>query len=168
MTEKNVTRERERGAKERSCYEMLLKQRIDFFERQEVGPVVIKAADREYQYNRQGRLAYFLEPLTHPETPLQDWWVFSHDVRTQSGKHRHQGGIIIYVTEGKGYSVIDGERVDWEEGDLLLLPIKPKGVEHQHFNSDPSKPCHWVAFLHVPIMDYLATEMAQVENSPYV
>ena len=168
MSESERTREKERGPREASSYEILLRQYAEFEERQKLGPVVLRASSREYQINRQGKFAYFLEPNRYPETPLHDWWVFVHDLETHSGKHRHQGGIIIYVLDGKGYSVVDGERVDWEKGDLLLLPIKPKGVTHQHFNSEPGKPCHWVAFLHLPIMDYLGTEMTQVENSPYV
>ena len=96
--------------------------------------MVVKPSEREFFLTRQGRLMYHLNPEIHKNTPLQDWRVFSHDLKTQSGKHRHQGGLVIYVIIGKGYSVVDGERVDWQAGDLLLLPIKPGGVEHQHFN----------------------------------
>ena len=80
--------------------------------------------------------------MTFKDTPLQHWRVFIHDIKTRSGKHRHQGGLVIYVLEGKGYSVVDGERKDWEKGDLVLLPMKPEGVEHQHFNLDPAEPAH--------------------------
>ncbi len=41
-----------------------------------------------------------------------------------------------------------GERVDWEKGDLVLPPMKPSGVEHQHFKLDPEKPALWMAFIH--------------------
>jgi gentisate 1,2-dioxygenase len=92
--------------------------------------------------------------------------VFSHDLKTQSGKHRHQGGLVIYVITGKGYSVVDGERVDWQAGDLLLLPIKPGGVEHQHFNLQPGADCRWIAFSYMPFFDHVASEFTQTENSP--
>jgi mannose-6-phosphate isomerase-like protein (cupin superfamily) len=110
------------------------------------GPIVIKPSDREYQQTRQGRIMYYLNAQAYKDTPLHDWRVFVHDIKTHSGKHRHQGGFVIYVIEGKGYSVVDGERVDWGPGDLLLLPIKPGGVEHQHFNLEEGKPCRWIAF----------------------
>lgn len=166
MADSERTRMREREPMQRSAYEILLRQRLAFDERQHTGQVVIKGSTREMQINRQGRLLYYLDPIQFENTPLQDWLVFINDVRTHSGKHRHQGGIIIYVIEGKGYSVVDGERVDWEKGDLLLLPIKPKGVEHQHFNTEPDKPCFWVAFLYMPIMDYVAMELQQLEERP--
>jgi len=89
-----------------------------------------------------------------------------HDIKTRSGKHRHQGGLVIYVLEGKGYSVVDGERWDCEQGDLVLLPMKPEGVEHQHFNLDPQKPAIWCAFINITIQEYLASDLQQTENSP--
>jgi gentisate 1,2-dioxygenase len=94
------------------------------------------------------------------DTPLQNRSVFTHEVRKISGKYRHQGELVIYVIDGKGYSVVDGERVDWEKGDLVLLPIlvllpmKPGGVEHQHFNLDPEKPALWMAFIHQGTREY--------------
>ena len=84
---------------------------------------------------RQGKLRYYLEPLTHPETPLQMWRVFTHEIRTKSGKHRHQGGLVIYVLEGKGYSIVEGERIDWEKGDLVLLPLHPERGRAPAFQS---------------------------------
>jgi hypothetical protein len=32
--------------------------------------------------------------------------------------------------------MIDGIRYDWEKGDVILIPLKPQGSEHQHFNGD--------------------------------
>ena len=166
MADIERTRTREREPLAENYYERFMRSRRAFIERQKSGPVVIKAKDREMHLTRQGRIIYFLDKLTFPDTPLQDWLVFVHDLKTQSGKHRHQGGLVIYVIDGTGYSVVDGERVDWKAGDLLLLPIKPEEVEHQHFNLDPSKPCHWIAFVYMPIYDYLAGEIAQVEIAP--
>ena len=67
---------------------------------------------------------------------------------------------------GKGYSVVDGERIDWQAGDLLLLPIKPGGVEHQHFNINPGSECRWIAFSYMPFFDHVASEFTQTEVSP--
>ena len=50
-------------------------------------------------------------------------------------KHRHGGEAWLYALEGRGHSVIDGVRYDWEEGDLVVVD---HWSWHQHFNSDPS------------------------------
>lgn len=47
-----------------------------------------------------------------------------------TGKHYH-GEEAIYIVKGKGCSVIDGKRYDWEEDSCLFIPF---GVVHQHFN----------------------------------
>ena len=162
--ERTRTREREPGAI--TPYDIFMRSRREFLERQETGQIVIHLEDREYFVTRQGKLLNYLNGDIHKNTPLQDWRVFTHSLITHSGKHRHQGGLVIYVIEGSGYSVVDGERVDWEAGDLLLLPIKKGGVEHQHFNSNPGSECHWVAFSYMPFFDYNASEFTQTEVSP--
>ena len=50
-------------------------------------------------------------------------------------KHRHGGEAWLYAIEGRGHSVIDNVRYDWEEGDLVLID---HWAWHQHFNSDPT------------------------------
>jgi quercetin dioxygenase-like cupin family protein len=166
MAEMERTRERERPPLQDNPYERTLKWRRAQAERNETGPIVIKKSERQVFMARQGRLRFFLDPLFYPEVPLLHWRVFTHEIRTKSGRHRHQGGLLIYVLEGRGYSVVEGERMDWEKGDLVLLPLNPNEVEHQHFNLDPDKPSLWAAFIHLPTQEYLASDLQQVENSP--
>ncbi len=166
MAEIERTRTRERDAGEMTPYDVFIRSRAEFHERQNAGQVVVGLEDREYFNTKQGKLAYYLNAEKYKNTPLQDWRVFTHSLITHSGKHRHQGGLVIYVIEGVGWSVVDGERVDWEAGDLLLLPIKKGGVEHQHFNAKPGSECHWIAFSYMPFFDYNASEFTQTEVSP--
>lgn len=163
MAEVERTREREREPPEQSSYELAIAHDKAFAQRQLMGRVLLRLEDCPQQQTRQGLLRTYLSPFVISDTPLQHWSVFTHEVRTKSGKHRHQGGVIIYVIEGRGYSVVDGERVEWEKGDLVLLPLRPDGVEHQHFNSDPAKPALWIAFIHFGLRDYVASEMTQTE-----
>ena len=39
----------------------------------------------------------------------------------------------FYVLRGRGYDHHDGEKLEYEAGDILMVP---NGVVHQHFNSD--------------------------------
>jgi quercetin dioxygenase-like cupin family protein len=165
MAESERTRVRERESPAGSSYELALRLDREFAERQMTGRIVLKEEDCPQTLTRQGRLRMYLD-LTVKDTPLQNWVVFTHEVRTYSGKHRHQGGLVIYVISGKGYSVVDGERIEWEAGDLVLLPLREKGVEHQHFNLDPEHPALWMAFIHLPTKEYVASEMTQSEVSP--
>jgi mannose-6-phosphate isomerase-like protein (cupin superfamily) len=166
MSDMERTRTRERDPGTATPYDIFMRSRLEFLERQQTGQVVVRREDREYFNTRQGKLLYYLNGDIHKNTPLQDWRVFTQSLVSHSGKHRHQGGLVIYVIEGRGYSVVDGERVDWEAGDLLLLPIKKGGVEHQHFNANPGSECHWVAFSYMPFFDHNASEFTQTEVSP--
>ncbi len=165
MAEIERTRERERPPIKDNAYEAVLRQRKALKERNLTGPVVIRSEDREVFQARQGKLLFYMDPVSFKETPLQQWRVFKHQIVTKSGRHRHQGGLLIFVTEGKGYSIVDGERWDWEKGDLVLLPMKPGGVEHQHFNLH-DKPSEWAAFINVPIQEHVASDLQQTEVSP--
>jgi len=165
MAEMERTRVREQESPKLTSYEMALRQDRETAERNQTGRIVCKQDDCPQMLTRQGRLRYYLGH-TIKDTPLQDWIVFTHEIRTASGKHRHQGGLVIYVIDGEGYSVVDGERIDWSAGDLVLLPLREKGVEHQHFNSNPEKPALWMAFIRRTMQDYVASEMTQTEVSP--
>jgi len=54
-------------------------------------------------------------------------------------------------------------RYDWEAGDLILLPVKPGGVEHQHFSLG-DEPARWMAFINESVFMWAGTQMEQVET----
>src|SRR5258708_37232618 len=109
MAEIERSRERERGTIPQTPYEVFIRSRKDFLERQNTGQVVVKPSDREFFLTRQGRLMYHLNPEIHKNTPLQDLRFFFHDLKTHSGKHRHQGGLVIYVIHGSADSAVEPE-----------------------------------------------------------
>lgn len=147
-------------------YEKLIEAMQEWRRRAETGLVVIRGKEIPWWQNRQGRVRYFLLPPYKTDTALQTMAVFERIIYSHSGMHRHQGGLAIYVLDGEGYSTLDGERVGWATGDLLLLPIKPGGVVHQHFNRDPDRPAHWLAFIPMAFQEYLGSELVQLKVSP--
>ncbi|HLY64602.1 MAG TPA: cupin domain-containing protein, partial [Chloroflexota bacterium] len=146
-------------------YERIIRMRQEFLERQATGNVVVRGEELQWSQNRQGLSLSYLNPLTEG-TCTREWVVFVHDIKRHSGMHRHQGGLVIFVLEGSGYTILNGEHEDWKAGDLLLLPLIPGGIEHQHFNHDESQGCKWIAFLYMPYWDLVSSEMAQVELHP--
>jgi hypothetical protein len=51
----------------------------------------------------------------------------------------------MMITEGRGYTMIDGVKHAWKAGDVLNLPLRADGIIVQHFNSDPDQPAKFVA-----------------------
>lgn len=171
MAEQTRARERETEADQENTrlYEPKDFQRAaDDLVRAQVGRIVVRAKERPWDLFRQAKARRYLSPF-EPEledTARLEWDVFLQVFADRSGKHRHQGGLVIFILEGTGHSVIDDVRYDWEAGDLMLLKLTPGGVDHQHFNHDPEQPAKWIAMVYWPYFDYAGSEMTQLENSP--
>jgi hypothetical protein len=163
--ERTAERVRDRDPREQGFYENVFANLAERRQRAKDGRIVIKASDAMWEQNRQGRIGYYLHELVK-DSALQDWRVFAHDIHTHSGRHTHQGGLVLYVTRGSGYTVVNGVRDDWSEGDLIVLPVLPGGCEHQHFNDDPDQSSEWFAFIFVPLQYATGALFEQRENSP--
>jgi gentisate 1,2-dioxygenase len=159
----DIERSRER---ERHSYERQVEYLIGLRNRAFTGRVLLRGEDQPWEISRQGRLKFFIVREADTGSALNDWVILIHDVRVHSGKHRHQGGLVIYVLDGEGYTDVDNEKVEWQAGDLLLLPIKPGGVEHKHYNKHPGQNCKWMAFIFRPYNDAIGYYMEQMEDSP--
>jgi uncharacterized cupin superfamily protein len=57
--------------------------------------------------------------------------IFEEVPHTSSHCHSHTEAML-YVLEGVGFSEVDFEHYDWEEGDAVHVP--PKMTRHEHFN----------------------------------
>jgi gentisate 1,2-dioxygenase len=44
--------------------------------------------------------------------------------------HRHMSSAINYIIEGSGWSIVDGERMEWDAGDIMLSA--PGWAPHGH------------------------------------
>lgn len=57
---------------------------------------------------------------------------------TASQLHGHQNDALMYVLQGAGYDVQDGQQIRWAAGDLAI--IQP-GTVHQHFctSAEPAR-----------------------------
>jgi quercetin dioxygenase-like cupin family protein len=67
----------------------------------------------------------------------------------QSNRHRHTYETILYVLEGKGYSIVEDKRVDWEMGDAVYIPV---WAWHHHVNLDQDRPAKYIACENAPLL----------------
>ena len=63
--------------------------------------------------------------------------------------HRHTSSAVYHVARGSGYSVIDGERVDWGEKDTFALP---GWAVHEHVNASNSDQAILFSFTDEPVL----------------
>ena len=78
-------------------------------------------------------------------------------VRTKA--HRHTSSKVYQVFKGEGYSVIDGQRFAWAEGDFLVIP---SWAWHEH--AAEGKEAILFSIQDTPIMK----SMALYREEPYV
>jgi len=153
-----------------NLWDELFRLRDEYRERTAKGMVVVKGNQLPWERNRQGIMRWYLHPSIK-DTAINSLIFYVQEIPpgSRSGKLKRPGGQIIYIWKGRGHSIINNVRYDWEAGDLLNLPLLTDGVEVQHFNDDPQEPARLVC-AEVNTVDMLGVDRGpgfeQLEDSP--
>jgi len=147
-------------------YRLRDRQRED----QRKGAWLIKGRDLRWESNRQGKMKWFLHPALN-RTSIRSMIVFEQEIPAggRSGAQKTPGGSVLYILKGKGYTLLDGVRHDWQAEDLVNIPIRAQGVVVQHVNADPRHPVRFVS-ADLNLVDILGVdrgaELEQIEAAP--
>jgi gentisate 1,2-dioxygenase len=127
-------------------WEELLKLRDRQREQTRNAIQVIKEAELPQEVSRHGLLRWYLHPAIK-DTCLSVLLFYQQEIPpgSRSGRLKFQGGQVMMITEGRGYTTIDGVKHPWKAGDVLNLPLRADGVIVQHFNADPNNSAKFVA-----------------------
>ena len=129
-----------------SLYSELIRLRDEDRNRRVRGLTVVKGSLLSWEKNPQGIMKWYLHP-SKEDTAIQSLLIFLQEIPpgSKSGIQKYQGGVVIYILEGRGYTNIDGEKYAWEAGDVVQLPLRPKGIVYQHVNTDRQSPVRFIA-----------------------
>jgi hypothetical protein len=166
MEQEKVREQEPRPRDSGQHYEDVLRTYAEAREHAAKGKIVIKGKDLPWRHSRMGYTKRYLRWSGEETAAAKDWTVFIKDMKVHSGKHRHQGGIQLFVVDGEGSTVVDGVKVEWEKWDLIVLPVKPNGCEHQHFSKVEGQSAKWMAFRYHPLACVLGNLFEHVEDSP--
>ncbi len=85
-------------------------------------------------------------------------------VHTQA--HRHASSSVYLVIAGNGFSVIDGQRFEWQQNDVFTIP---SWACHEHANASQTESAALFAFTDTPVMQALGLyrEEAYTANNGY-
>jgi mannose-6-phosphate isomerase-like protein (cupin superfamily) len=86
--------------------------------------------------NQHDFIQYLVQPkngFRANEVAITHQWI--EPAYHHSGRHRHLEAVV-YAVEGRGYTEMQGRRVEWEAGDVLYVP--PAMWEHEHRNDNPN------------------------------
>jgi len=82
----------------------------------------------------------------------------------RSQKHGHQNEAMLYILEGQGWEIHDGERYDWQAGDVVVVH---NSCVHQHFNGSMDEPCKILIMKTKPLYLFLdLMYQGTVEGAP--
>jgi len=139
-------------------------------EHQREGAWLIKGKDLPWERNRQGKMKWFLHPALD-NTSIRSMLFLMQEIPPsgKSGLQKTPGGQVLYIIRGRGYTLLDGERHDWEAEDVVNIPIRANGVHVQHVNIDRREPVVFIQ-AEINLMDMLGVdrgaELEQVEAAP--
>ncbi|ALC11969.1 cupin domain-containing protein [Sphingopyxis sp. 113P3] len=99
--------------------------------------------------------------------PLTGGWALqtmgAHMQRLPGGfcgkAHRHTGNVVYNVAGGHGYSLIGGQRFDWQRHDIFCVPA---WTWHEHVNLDPVDEAFLFSFNDFPVMEALGVRIEEV------
>lgn len=125
----------------RNLWDELLQLRDQQRENLEKSVWLIKGNDLPQEKSKQGLLRWYMHPLVKGPC-INTLMIYVQELTPggRSGRLHHPGNQVIFIWEGRGYTIIDGQRYHWSQNDVLQLPLRVRGVTVQHFNSDLEAP----------------------------
>lgn len=96
-----------------------------------------------------------------PAHPTIAAWMQKLPAGYSGSAHRHMHSVIYHVFRGSGYTVINGIRFDWSQGDLFVLP---PWAWHEHHNPS-SEDALLFSASDLPIMEKLGLSREEALES---
>ncbi|HEY9260655.1 cupin domain-containing protein [Chitinophaga sp.] len=78
-----------------------------------------------------------------------------------TNRHRHTYETVLYVIEGKGWTEIEEERVEWEAGDAVYIP---SWAWHRHQNLSDTHNAKYIACENAPQLQHLGVALREEEG----
>jgi gentisate 1,2-dioxygenase len=138
--EQQVTSDRTAKLANANYWNELIALRDQQRERRKTAVQVVRLSELPLENNEQGLMRWYLHPAI-TDTVLSTLSIYRQEIPpgSRSGRLKFQGAQILFIVEGRGYTMLDGVKHVWEAGDVVSLPCKRDGIIVQHFNSDPKK-----------------------------
>src|SRR5258705_13962726 len=106
-------------------WDELLKLRDRQREQTRNGIQVIKEAELPLEVSRHGLMRWYLHPSIK-DTCLTVLMFYQQEIPpvSRSGRLKFQGGQVMMITYGQGYTMIDAVRHAWKAADVFNLPLR--------------------------------------------
>ncbi|MBI4529771.1 MAG: cupin domain-containing protein [Deltaproteobacteria bacterium] len=147
----DLEKRKSEGGKRRSVYVRAIESDgyalLDQVRELRTQPRVIRISEKPWRGGPQSYSTGVIDPASNTIQSLH----IHQELVAPGGiteKHGHQSEALFYILEGHGHDIHDGERIDWQAGDVVLIP---GSCVHQHFNGDPHRPARAMAIKAKPL-----------------
>lgn len=136
---------------------LYVRDTVEYTERREQerkrSRIIVRAGEVKPEWNGHGH-TYLIVDQDTGFTSIKTLQAFIQEIPPGGHNlmHKHDCEAIIHFLSGKGYSLIDEKKYEWEAGDTISVP---DNAWHQHFNIDPEKPARFFAVTNIPLMKAL-------------
>ncbi len=108
--------------------------------RQAQATFLIRGEELPCELNAHGKMQWYLHPcLAYTAVQTQIFYRQEIAPGSRSGVQRHGGDPVFRITEGEGYTEVDGTRHNWTAGDVMTLPVFGDGVVYRHVNTGSTR-----------------------------
>ncbi len=107
-------------------------------QRRKESPIFVDGDETARAHAAADHIVYLVDPRIGFNNRTHRFWINRLPPGGEEGQlwktlgHRHTVEAVIYWLQGHGYSIIDGQRYEWEAGDFICVPMFSW---HRHVNS---------------------------------
>lgn len=141
----------------------------DEMEKRKKAPVLMKAEDVATRFKSEHNVALIVDPKLGFNNRIIRMWINKLLPGSEEGPggwkvlgHRHTVEAVIYIKQGRGYSIVDGKRYDWEAGDFICVPYF---AWHRHVTEGDGE-MHYMACTTQPLSKSLGVAVYEDERYP--
>ncbi len=108
----------------------------------------------------------YTDPTTGgPVMPTMACYVQRLRPGKRTAAHRHTPNTVYHVIEGQGCTIVDGQRLEWGDKDIFIVP---GWAEHEHINESPNQPAYLFSYTDGPVFKALRLYREQAAHSASV
>ncbi len=78
-----------------------------------------------------------------------------------TNRHRHTYETVLYVIEGKGWTEVENDRIEWKAGDAVYIP---SWAWHRHQNTSETEAAKYIACENAPQLQNLGVALREEEG----
>ncbi|MGH1335054.1 MAG: cupin domain-containing protein [Aureispira sp.] len=121
----------------------------------------VEQAGVQNQFSQERKHPVFFVDLPSKNVSITIGGLLAKQVTSQ---HRHTYETMLYVLEGKGWTEIEGNKIEWKAGDAVYIP---SWAWHRHGNLSEELSAKYIACENAPQLQNLGLALREEEGRDF-